>query len=82
MSASPTVNPPTLMLLEVTRGMLGAGIGLLPADRFGDKKQRIGRALFAIGVLSTVTLGRHNFAHNPVEEYVDLARFRESCWAD
>ena len=65
------------MLVAVTRGMLGAGIGLLLADRLGDKKQRIGRALLAIGVLSTIPLAMHIFAPDSADEYVDVARFRE-----
>jgi 4-amino-4-deoxy-L-arabinose transferase-like glycosyltransferase len=48
---------PELGLIAATRGMLGAGIGLLLADRL-DRQQResVGWTLLAIGVLSTLPL--------------------------
>jgi hypothetical protein len=71
-----TVSLPTLMLVAATRGMLGAGIGLLLADRLGNRRVRIGRALLAIGALSTIPLARHIFRGEPEAEYVDVSRFR------
>ena len=48
---------PELALLAGTRGMLGAGVGLLLADRLSeDQRKGIGWALMAIGVLTTVPL--------------------------
>ena len=48
---------PELALLAGTRGMLGAGLGLLLADRLSeDKRKSIGWTLMAIGVLSTIPL--------------------------
>jgi hypothetical protein len=48
---------PELVLIAGTRALLGAGIGLLAADRL-SKRQRttIGGTLVAIGALSTVPL--------------------------
>ena len=77
MRTTRTVNLPTLMLVAVTRGMLGAGIGMLIADRLGERRVRIGRLLVAIGALSTIPLALHIFRREPSDEYVDVARFRE-----
>ena len=48
---------PELGLVAGTRGMLGAGIGLLLADKLGDERRKgIGWTLVAIGVLTTLPL--------------------------
>lgn len=48
---------PELALIAGTRGMLGAGIGLLVADILNDDKRKaIGWTLFAIGAISTIPL--------------------------
>ena len=48
---------PELALVAGTRGLLGAGIGLLIADRLDDAQRRdIGWTLVAIGVLTTLPL--------------------------
>jgi len=48
---------PELALVAGTRALLGAGIGLLLADRLADDQRRaVGWALFLIGALSTVPL--------------------------
>jgi len=48
---------PELALLAGTRGMLGAGVALLLADKLSeDKRKGVGWALLAIGVLSTIPL--------------------------
>ena len=48
---------PELGLLAGTRGMLGAGIGLLLADKLSDQQRKgIGWTLVAIGVLTTIPL--------------------------
>ena len=78
MKTTRTVNLPTLMLVAATRGMLGAGIGMLVADRLGDRRLRIGRTLLAIGALSTIPLLLHVFRRgDSSDEYIDVARFRE-----
>jgi hypothetical protein len=46
---------PQLFFIAATRGMLGAGVGLLIAGKLSRRKRRrIGTALFAIGVATTV----------------------------
>lgn len=48
---------PELGLVAGTRGMLGAGIGLLLADKLSDERRKgIGWALIAVGVLTTLPL--------------------------
>jgi hypothetical protein len=48
---------PELGLVAGTRGLLGAGIGLLMADKLTDQQRKsIGRTLLAIGVLTTLPL--------------------------
>jgi hypothetical protein len=43
--------------LAITRAMLGAGVGLLVADRLEPRTQRVvGGTLLAVGVVSTVPL--------------------------
>jgi hypothetical protein len=51
------VTGPELALIAGTRGMLGAGIGLLAAGRLSDDHRRVvGRLLLVIGVISTIPL--------------------------
>lgn len=48
---------PELALIAGTRGMLGAGIGMLLSDILNeDKRKAIGWTLFAIGAISTIPL--------------------------
>ena len=48
---------PEVGLIAATRGMLGAGIGLLVANRLSEAHRRtVGRSLLAIGALSTIPL--------------------------
>ncbi|HEX6704392.1 MAG TPA: hypothetical protein VF169_06485 [Albitalea sp.] len=48
---------PELALVAGTRGLLGAGIGLLVADKLSDERRKgIGWALLATGVLTTIPL--------------------------
>ena len=76
MKHNPSISLPTLMLVAATRGMLGAGIGLLLARRLGDRRVLIGRMLLAVGALSTIPLARHIFRREPEDQYVDVSRFR------
>lgn len=67
---------PELGLIAGTRGMLGAGIGLLLADKLNDDKRKaIGWTLFAIGALSTIPLAIEVLGKNkstPEDAYHDL----------
>ncbi len=48
---------PEIGLIAATRAMLGAGIGLLFARRLTENRRiAVGKALFAIGALSTIPL--------------------------
>lgn len=59
------VTVPELALIAGTRGLLGAGIGLLAAGRLSDAQRRIvGRVLLAIGALTTIPLAVQVF-HRP-----------------
>ncbi|CAG0996763.1 hypothetical protein BURK2_02725 [Burkholderiales bacterium] len=48
---------PELGLVAGTRGMLGAGMGLLLADKLSDPQRKaVGWTLVAIGALATIPL--------------------------
>jgi hypothetical protein len=48
---------PQIALIAGTRGMIGAGAGLLLADRFkDDQRKAIGWTLLLIGAFSTIPL--------------------------
>jgi hypothetical protein len=54
---SRTVTLPEIGLIAGTRAALGAGIGLLLADRLNDDQRRaVGWTLLAVGALSTIPL--------------------------
>jgi hypothetical protein len=56
---------PELGLVAGTRGLLGAGIGLLIAGRLSDARRKdIGWTLVAIGVLTTLPLALMVFDRN------------------
>jgi hypothetical protein len=49
---------PEIAIIAGTRGMLGAGVGLLLADRLSREQRRaVGWTLFAVGALSTIPIG-------------------------
>jgi hypothetical protein len=61
-----SVTIPTLALIGSTRGMLGAGLGLLLANKLSDARRRgVGSSLLAVGLLSTIPLALHVFRSNP-----------------
>jgi hypothetical protein len=48
---------PEVILIGGTRGMLGAGLALLLADRLGaEQRKAVGWTLFLIGAVSTIPL--------------------------
>ncbi len=52
-----TVSLPELALVAATRGMLGAGIGLLAAPRLEDRERRaVGVTLLLVGLVTTIPL--------------------------
>ena len=53
------VTLPELAVIAATRGMLGAGIGLLTAGRLSnEQRRRMGLILTAVGIASTIPLAR------------------------
>ena len=49
------LSPPELGFIAATRALLGAGIGLLLADKLSSgKRHGVGLTLLAVGVLTTV----------------------------
>ena len=54
-----TISLPKLGMIAGTRGMLGAGIGILVADRVkAERRKAVGLTLITVGVLSTIPLAR------------------------
>jgi len=52
-----TLPLPVVGLIAATRGLLGAGIGLLFAERLTpERRAKVGRILLGIGVASTIPL--------------------------
>ena len=57
------VSIPDLALIAMTRGLLGAGIGLILAGKLDESQRRpLGWGLIAIGLLSTVPLAVQVFS--------------------
>jgi hypothetical protein len=57
-----SISFPELGILAATRGMIGAGIGLLLANRMSREKRRaVGLPLFIVGALSTIPIAMHLF---------------------
>jgi hypothetical protein len=62
-SSEHRLNTFDLVMLAATRGMLGAGIGLLAANKLGDEQRKaVGTTLLAIGALSSVPLALRIFS--------------------
>ena len=56
---------PELVLVAGTRAALGAGLGLLLADRLSaDQRRAVGWTLFLVGALSTVPLALEVFGRS------------------
>jgi len=61
------ITTPELALIAATRGMLGAGIGLLAAGTLSDDHRRlVGKILLAIGAASTIPLAFQVFRRQDV----------------
>ena len=62
-----TLTFPELLLIAVTRVMLGAGLALLIARRLSnERRETAGAILTVIGVLTTVPLAIEVFGHSEV----------------
>ena len=55
---------PEIGLIAGTRGMLGAGVALLLADRLSeDQRKAVGWTLFLVGAISTIPLAMEVFGN-------------------
>jgi hypothetical protein len=58
------LNLSDIILIAMTRGMLGAGIGLLAAGKMSeDQRQAVGRTLVLVGAVTTLPLVWRVFGH-------------------
>ena len=56
---------PVIALIGGTRAVLGAGLGLLLADKLkGKPRKAVGLTLFLVGAVSTIPLVRNVIAHS------------------
>ena len=66
-----TLTMPEIMLIAGTRIALGAGIGLLLADKLNeDNRKGAGWALLAVGVLTTIPLVMNVLGKSSVSERI------------
>jgi hypothetical protein len=57
-----SISYPELGLFAATRGMIGAGIGLMLSNRISrEKRKAIGLPLFIVGALSTIPIAMRLF---------------------
>lgn len=60
------LNLSDIALIAMTRGMLGAGIGLLAAGKLSDERRTVvGRTLVLVGVVTTIPLVWRVFGQQP-----------------
>jgi hypothetical protein len=60
---------PELGLIAATRAMLGAGLGLLFADKLnGDQRKAVGWTLFLVGAVTTIPLALDVFSKRQLEK--------------
>jgi hypothetical protein len=56
------LNLSDIMMIAATRGMMGAGIGLLVAGKLTDEQRRaVGRTLLLVGAVTTIPLAMRVF---------------------
>ena len=64
-----TISLPELALIGMTRGILGAGMGLLLSNRLKpEQRQAVGWTLVAVGAVTTIPLGFEVFGGRRVGE--------------
>jgi hypothetical protein len=69
---------PELALIAGTRGMLGAGLGLLLADRLPEgQRKAVGWTLFLVGAITTIPLA---FEVLDADRSADQADWMEPSW--
>ncbi|APW59154.1 hypothetical protein [Paludisphaera borealis] len=68
---------PELALIAGTRGMAGAGLGLLLADRMSDgPRKAVGWTLLLVGVLTTVPLAIQVLGASRSSDSADWSDYR------
>jgi len=68
---------PELALIAGTRGMAGAGVGLLLADRMSDgQRKAVGWTLLLVGALTTVPLAIQVLGASRSSDHEDWADYR------
>ena len=73
------ISLPELALLAGTRAALGAGLGLLLADRLSvDERKAVGWTLFLIGALTTIPLAFEILGGRRLDEEAQASEHRES----
>ena len=66
MTSEKRLNLSEIMLIGMTRGMLGAGIGLLAAGKLSaEQRNAIGRTLLLVGAVTTLPLAWRVFGQRP-----------------
>ena len=74
---------PEIALIAATRGMAGAGLGLLLADRMSAQRRKaVGWTLFLVGAASTIPIVRHVLGKAVESDSVDLMEEREHVMVD
>ena len=69
---------PEIAIIAGTRAALGAGLGLLLADRLGDDQRRaVGWTLFGIGAITTIPIAVQLFGRRRDSENQDTSRALE-----
>jgi len=75
---------PELGLVAGTRGMLGAGLGLLLADRLPEAQRKaVGWTLFLVGVVTTVPLAFEIFGRGrsgDSSRWAELDRYSRTAY--
>lgn len=70
------VTLPELALIAGTRALLGAGLGLLLADRLSeDRRKAIGWTLLLVGAASTIPLALEVFAEGRSDKRIGRADY-------
>ena len=71
---------PEIGMIAGTRGMLGAGVGLLLADKLNDDQRRaIGWTLLIIGAISTIPLAMNVLSKSDDELFPRKQSLTKKC---
>ena len=74
---------PELALVAGTRAALGAGLGLLLADRLSrDQRQSVGWTLFMFGALSTIPIAMEVFGHRLPASEGSAGQTQRRSWSE